>query len=895
MLMRDEYDPKEAREIFSSACDLDPAQQESYVRNACAGRDTLFDEVMSLLRYDAITESNDGISSTDFQLESEPENHPDHIDCYEVESMIGRGGCGVVYKAHQHAPIERIVAIKLIRPGMDSGSVLRRFEFERKALERMNHPNIARVLDSGIDTSGPSGADRPYFVMELVEGVPITKFVRDHNLGTKSVINILLQVCAAVQHAHSKGILHRDLKPSNILVTLLDDKPQSKVIDFGIAKALDEPVLDSINMTNAGAMIGTPKYMSPEQMGAGGDIDTRSDVYSIGVLMYELLTGESPYTLTEGSQSLPALMREIDTSNPVAPSTRSTTNQSNLPRDLDWITLRAMERDPAHRYQSVTSLADDLQRFLDNEPVSAGPPTIKYKLTKFYARNRASVIAGLIAVIALIGGTSASALFGLRANAALILEHEQREIAQRQSQRVEDINDFLLEDLFLSGAIEKLGPQVTLSELLDSAAPTIDERFANDVNMRARAHYLISQMYTNASLFEKARHHANESHDLLVLLNEWSPIEVSRLHGNLGRISHALGELDNAKQEFEHCYAILAEIDPVPEDEIQATRSGLAGVLSAQGDYERAEPMLNEATEYFLKQDPPDIYSIASTVFNRIAMLSSLDRKQERLDLAKWFMDYLKEVDPDDTAGSGLVAQLQYTNALGQLGQADKAIASVESLLTQINERYGYESPAMISMLRNAASISYKLKRYTQSIEYGERALELIHSLYSPYSYEAEITTNIISRYYNDMGDMPQYINWRTKGLLLRIYVAGPGEDESLINLTPIGIELVGSSEAWATIVTDEFTRVPEGHSLRGRYFANAAIALGATRPTDDNPVHLSSQHDFRAWFETAAEAIPYAHRPDEVRRILLGVFPLYLDSIGESELAIQWSDQLSK
>ena len=153
MLMRDEYDPKEAREIFSSACDLDPAQQESYVRNACAGRDTLFDEVMSLLRYDAITESNDGISSTDFQLESEPENHPDHIDCYEVESMIGRGGCGVVYKAHQHAPIERIVAIKLIRPGMDSGSVLRRFEFERKALERMNHPNIARVLDSGIDTS----------------------------------------------------------------------------------------------------------------------------------------------------------------------------------------------------------------------------------------------------------------------------------------------------------------------------------------------------------------------------------------------------------------------------------------------------------------------------------------------------------------------------------------------------------------------------------------------------------------------------------------------------------------------------------------------------------------------------------------------------------------------
>lgn len=893
--MNDEYDPKEAREIFTSACDLEPAQQEPFVREACAGRETLFDEVMSLLRFDAMTESGDGLSSVDFQIEDELEAHPDQIDRYEIVEMIGRGGCGVVYKAHQHAPIERVVALKLIRPGMDSGSVLRRFEFERKALERMNHPNIARVLDSGIVASGSSGSDRPYFVMELVDGVPINRFARDHKLGTKAVIQIMLQVCAAVQHAHSKGILHRDIKPSNILVTLLDGQPQCKVIDFGIAKALDEPVIESINMTNVGAMVGTPRYMSPEQMGSGEDIDTRSDVYSIGVLMYELLTGESPYELTEGSQSLPALLREIDSSNPVAPSTRTRVAHTDLPRDLDWVTLRAMERDPSRRYQSVISLADDLQRFLDNEPVSAGPPTIHYKVTKFYARNRASVIAGFIALIALIGGTSASIVFALRANSALKLEHEQREIAQLQSQRVEDINDFLLEDLFLSGSIEKLGPQVKLVDLLDSVAPTIDERFENDVNMRARAHYLISQMYSNASFFEKARHHANLSHDLVDQLDEWSSIEISRLHGNRGKIFHALGELDDAKEAFELRYNILNNLDPRPESEIQSARSGLAAVLSAQGDYERAEPMLNEATEYLLKQEPADIFGISSTTFSRISMLGALGRKEDRLELTRWLVDYLQEMDPEDEYGSSLIAQLHYTSALGQLGRADEAIESVESLLTQIGDRYGYRSPATASMLKNASSISSQIGLYEEAIEYSKRALELLNILYSPYSYETEVTTNTIAKQYGEMGDKSEFIAWRTRGLILRLYVAGPGEDQSLVGITPIGVELVGSREAWSTLVTDEFELVPEGHKLRGRYFANAALSLGAVAASgEDIDTHLQ-QRDFKKWFETAAEAIPYAHRPDEVRRIVLNAFPRYLQRIGQPELADQWIDQLSE
>lgn len=247
--MDDAFDPMKAREIFATACDLQPEKQEPFVRDACAGHETLYEEVMSLLQFDAMTESNDGISTNPAIEQVKLGEHPDHIERYEIEGVIGYGGCGVVYRAHQSNPIERDVAVKVIRPGMDSGSVLRRFEFERKALERMNHPNIASVLDSGIVPSGSSGADRPYFVMELVQGQPITKFVTLHKLETVDIVKLVIQICAAVQHAHSKGILHRDIKPSNVLVTRLDNKPHCKIIDFGIAKALDESMLDTISMT----------------------------------------------------------------------------------------------------------------------------------------------------------------------------------------------------------------------------------------------------------------------------------------------------------------------------------------------------------------------------------------------------------------------------------------------------------------------------------------------------------------------------------------------------------------------------------------------------------------------------------------------------------------------
>lgn len=888
--MSDQFDQGETREIFVAACDLRPEEQEAFVRRACKGREDLYREVMSLLRYDAMTESGDGISTGPSIDDLHQVEHPEQIDRYEIEEVIGRGGCGMVYRAHQQKPIERRVAIKLIRSGMDSGSVLRRFEFERKVLERMNHPNIARVLDSGIFSAGVGGADRPYFVLELVEGEPITRFAKHEQLGLVEIIGLILQVCAAVQHAHSKGVLHRDIKPSNVLVTRLDGEPHCKVIDFGIAKALDESMSETISMTLEGGMVGTPRYMSPEQIHGGDDVDIRSDLYSIGVMMYELVAGESPLPLSETSQSISAMLRVIEEAVPPPPST----HDKQIPKDLDWIILRAMERDPGRRYQTVGELAEDLQRFLRSEPVSAGPPTITYRVTKFYRRNRASVIAATVALVALIAGSSASVAFGLRANRAFDLESEQRQLAQLQRQRVQDINDFLLEDLFLSNAIENLGPQVTLVELLDAAAPTIDQRFAEDVSMRARAHYLVSQMFANASLFEKARHHSLEALALIDELDDWTPIERARLHGNCGMVFLALGELDRAREASSRQYELLSSIDPAPEDEIQITRSRLATTLVAQERFEEAKPILEQVTEYMLAQDPVDIHSLTSTVMNRIAMLSSMDRHQDRLELAEWLIEYLQEHDPTDEYGSMLIARMHYTSALSQTGRSDEAIESFESILFEIGERYGYESPAYAFMLQNGANITKILGMYEQAIEYRTRSLEILEDVYGPHSYEVELALNNIALYHEKLGHDEAHRDWRTRGLIQRVYVAGPGEDESLLGVSAIGSDLLGSDADWASRVIDEFDRIPQGHPKRARYLANAAIALGCKA----KPVHADryglSVGDFIAWLEDAANEIPTAQREEEIRRILLNALPTLLEDQGEPDLAMMWRDRLA-
>jgi serine/threonine protein kinase/predicted negative regulator of RcsB-dependent stress response len=369
------------------------------------------------------------------------------IGPYKLLEQIGEGGMGLVFVAEQQQPVRRRVALKVIKPGMDSRQVIARFEAERQALAMMDHANIAKVLDGGATPEG-----RPYFVMELVKGTPITDYCDQHRLTTRQRLELFLDVCQAVQHAHQKGIIHRDLKPSNVLVSLHDVTPVVKIIDFGVAKAIGGRLTDKTLYTQLTQLIGTPMYMSPEQAGLSDlDVDTRSDVYSLGVLLYELLTGTTPFdseTLKQaGYDEMRRMIREDE---PPRPSTRlSTIQQATLftiaerrglePRrlsqqlrgELDWIVMKALEKDRSRRYESASALAADVQRYLDDEPVQACPPSAGYRFRKFARRNKVTLVTAGLVASALLIGTAVSVWQAVEANAARKLAGERLENEQQ--------------------------------------------------------------------------------------------------------------------------------------------------------------------------------------------------------------------------------------------------------------------------------------------------------------------------------------------------------------------------------------------------------------------------------------------------------------------------------
>src|SRR5215468_5615572 len=411
--------PRE-RAIFCQALEIsDPEQQRRFLEQACGTDKALREKVEKLLRLSEgagdffekcapALEVPEGdadrvLSAAESALDSElPESK--RIGPYKLLQKLGEGGGGVVYMAEQEQPIRRRVALKIIRLGMDTRNVIARFEAERQALALMDHSNIARVLDAGATETG-----RPYFVMELVYGVEITDYCDQNRVSMRERLELFIQVCNAVQHAHQKGIIHRDLKPSNIMVTMHDGVPVPKVIDFGIAKATEQRLTDKTLFTSYAQLMGTPAYMSPEQMELSGlNLDTRSDIYSLGVLLYELLTGRTPFDTTELLKlGMEELRHTVCEREPLSPSAKLQTlnneeltktarrRQVEAPRlvselrgDLDWIVLKCLEKDRTRRYATATGLTEDIERYLHEEPVLARPPGRIYRIQKLVRRNR---------------------------------------------------------------------------------------------------------------------------------------------------------------------------------------------------------------------------------------------------------------------------------------------------------------------------------------------------------------------------------------------------------------------------------------------------------------------------------------------------------------------------
>jgi serine/threonine protein kinase len=513
---------KREETIFEQALGIEPPdERDDYLREACAGDAEMFERLQGLLRaYDRAgkflessrTDESDSnlaivepaaLPQPTITLPMPTEKAGDRIGRYKLLQRIGEGGCGVVYMAEQEEPVRRRVALKITKLGMDTRQVIARFEAERQALALMDHPNIAKVLDAGATETG-----RPFFVMELVRGIKITDYCDEKKLSTEQRLELFTQVCRAVQHAHQKGIIHRDLKPSNILVSFNDGFEVPKVIDFGIAKATSgEPLTDKTVFTAFEQFIGTPAYMSPEQaLVSSLDIDTRTDIYALGVLLYELLTGRTPFDPKELLQGgIDAMRRTICEKEPERPSTRlstmpgeelNTTAQrrgldapklvSQLRGDLDWIVMKCLEKDRARRYETANGLASDIGRYLVSEPITARPPSTFYRLQKSAHRHKAAFVATAIVVVVLMFGTAVSTTQAIRATRAKAQALKQKKRADEEAAKQEAINLFLGDMLAsadptaasLSDPIK--GRQVTVLEVLGSAAAQLDHGGTKD-------------------------------------------------------------------------------------------------------------------------------------------------------------------------------------------------------------------------------------------------------------------------------------------------------------------------------------------------------------------------------------------------------------------------------
>jgi serine/threonine protein kinase/tetratricopeptide (TPR) repeat protein len=554
------------KEIFGDALPLRGTDRAKYLDQACAGDAELRDEVEAYL---SAAENTDAMLG-DTRAPMEPfvslaERPGTLVGRYKLLEQIGEGGFGVVFMAEQEQPVRRRVALKIIKLGMDTRQVIARFEAERQALAMMDHPNVAKVLDGGATETG-----RPYFVMELVKGTPITEYCDKNNLSIRARLELFAQVCQAVQHAHQKGLIHRDIKPSNVLVSTQDDKPAVKVIDFGIAKAMQARLTEKTLFTEFRQLIGTPEYMSPEQADGDLDIDTRSDVYSLGVLLYELLAGSPPFDVKQllgaAFDEMQRLIREVD---PPAPSTRLSAlaaqvqiniagmRQSDSKRltqllrgDLDWIVMRCLEKDRKRRYSTAGGLSDDLHRYLTDQPVEARQPTRRYRSAKFIRRHRMGVLAASAVVAALILGLSMATI-------GFIQARRQAAVARSEAARAAQVARFLQDMLRGVGPSVALGRDTTmLKEIVDRTADRVDRDLADQPEARIQLRQTLAMVYFDLGLYRKMEETARETLRMARAHFGEEHTVVADALSQLGRALLFLREVDESEAVYRQAAAM---------------------------------------------------------------------------------------------------------------------------------------------------------------------------------------------------------------------------------------------------------------------------------------------------------------------------------------------------
>ncbi|MES2924009.1 MAG: tetratricopeptide repeat protein [Verrucomicrobiota bacterium] len=754
-----------------------------------------------------------GAAAEETQLEPtrlKAEEAGERIGNYKLLEKIGEGGFGVVWVADQERPVRRRVALKIIKLGMDTKEVIARFGQERQALAMMDHPHIAKVLDAGSTEWG-----RPYFVMELVRGIKITDYCDQANLSTADRLALFIQVCQAVQHAHQKGIIHRDLKPSNILVTLHDGMPVPKVIDFGVAKATQQQRLADLTIyTQFEQMIGTPLYMSPEQAEMSGlDIDTRSDIYSLGVLLYELLTGRTPFDPEElmkvGYDEMRRVIREQEPRTPstflqtMADATRATVAQhrqsdpaklTNLVRgDLDWIVMKALEKDRTRRYETANGLAMDIQRHLANEPVLARPPSSAYRFQKLVRRNKLAVLATGVVLAVLVAATGISVWQATLARkaAADALEARNEATAKAAAERTareasEATRDFLTE-LFQSPDPSRNGRTITVAETLDHAAQTLDTSFTNQPARRARLQQILGMTYHSLGLAREAIPLLEKARDYY--LTTYGPEYESTLSaiGNLAISYNQTGRHEEALKLGVDALALYRKVSGPKHPSTLITMMNLAASYGRSGRHHEALKLSSETLALQRQVNGPEHPVTIIAMGNLAQAYHDTGRHDEAHKLRSEALALQRQVNgpehPNTLIAMGGMASCYYHS-----GRSDEALKLREEVLPLHRKVHGPEHPATLQAMLSLAHSYDTSNRRDEALTLQEEALPAFRKVLGPEHPETLRLMRTLDAARRDAGRRNEELKMGEEELEVLQKANGPEHPDTLLRMRKLVI-----------------------------------------------------------------------------------------------------------
>ncbi|MGD9690238.1 MAG: protein kinase [Phycisphaerales bacterium] len=774
------------KEIVGEAAELAGEARAGVLDRRCAGDADLRRQVEELLAAHDVENSSasgptidPGVSgSAGAGSEGGEHRAGEVIGRYRLLEKIGEGGFGSVFVAEQTEPIRRRVALKIVKLGMDTASVVARFEAERQALAIMDHPHIARVFDAGATPTG-----RPYFVMELVKGRPIHEYCEEEGVSIRERVELMMLVCAAVQHAHQKGIIHRDLKPSNVLVTLSDGRASPKVIDFGIAKATGGSLGDRPAYTEFRQLIGTPEYMSPEQAAGSLDVDTRTDVYSLGVILYQLLTGSTPLDPQRlRSAAFDEVRRIIREEEPVKPSTRlaseqraaggassgsaasargglARTRQHQVRGELDWIVMRALEKSPSRRYDSPERLGADLAQYLRGEPIAAGPPTASYRIRKFVSRQRGLVAtAGVLVVAAGVGvaGLATGLVRASRERDAAIEakenESKARDRAARAARQLQAADQFMKDVLSNARPSGLTGNPITVSEVLDDAAVRLETgSLRNEPEVQAKVRLSLAQSYRSIGSTDRARAHAERARELAAGFGDGRNTTAAAALVELALLANDVGDIDGGLRLAQSGVDMLRELGAQTTLEYFTALQCLGGIRLGSSDREGGEAVVRESIEVanrLFGEHSAEAAEARAFLASRIH-----DRAENEAELRRVVEDYRTALGPNHpSVGNALLTLGIHLHMTRRYEEAERVYAEALELAQRT---FGPSHPTTFLATDFYGWVAYSAGNFDAAVERRRRVVEIAERCFGTWSARRGTCLNSLGLAAQAQGDIP--------------------------------------------------------------------------------------------------------------------------------------------